>query len=430
MVEMSHRAEQIALLAQRWPEVAVVVAEAAAPREVVRVEDGVQPTLRIDGIQLCSAWEPEAEARWQAQQVPADARRVRVYDVGQGHVIAELLRRTSIEALEVVLLAPAAFRASLAVADHLGWMRDPRVILRCARPDDRPEAPFVVCPAGLRLAESAAFPLRDRLVLTLSAPYQAAHARRYDLEFREALAQEGAIASGDAVDWFDSRPGGRAVVAAAGPSLGTQLEWLKKHRSEVTLVAVNSAARPLFAAGIVPDFVVAVDGLPILERHLTLDEPHRAIAEHVPLIHAVGVAQGALRAWPGPRFATRLSAARFDVLQVPRARLWCSGTVTHAACDFAVRLGARELVLLGADFGFPGGNSHVAGAPEERGIDELGRRFTVADGYGGQILTNVTFLGYARDLDDWLAANPEVRAWKRGRAGAALSHAAWMHDDV
>ncbi len=416
---------QIDLLERRWPNLADSLGELDPPDDATWVTGVPHPTLRVNGIQLCGAVDPAAEARLQAAAVPLDAPHVTVYEPAQGHLPRVLLERPALARLEVVLLAPAAFLLGLDRLDHRDWLGDRRVLLRRAREDEHPRAPYALSPAGLRLAEPGAKHLRDQLVLQRASTFQRANAQKWDDQLAAALLANAELlrTSRDADDLAGRHPATRAIVVASGPSLKDQLDWLRNVRADHVVIAVNSALRPLRAAGITPDYVVAIDAHPALAAHVA-DVPAT-----VPLVHGVAVHGDLLRAWPGPRFATRLSGPRYEALPTPRGRLWSAGTVTHTACALARHLGAQELVLLGADFSYPAGRTHLAGAPAASDLVDEGRRLKVTDGLGGEAPTDVNLLGYLRDLDDWLGAHPDLRARKRGREGAAMRNAPWMDDD-
>ena len=427
---MSVREANIALLQERWPELADELAEVAPSQEAELVSGVPHPTLRIDGVQLCGAVDPEAEARLQAASVPVDATDVRVYDPAQGALPRALLLRERVQRLEVILLAPAAFLTSFEIVDHTTWMRDARVELRRARPDERPRAPYAYSPGPLHIAEPSAWLLRDALLLVGAASMQAQQIAAREAEFSKRLVENADVlrASEDMQKLVGTGKGRRAVVAASGPSLSDELAWLTRCREDVTLIAVNSALRPLLEDRLVPDFVIAVDEQPTLAAHLRIASEWTEACEHVPLVHVVTLAREAIVAWQGPRYAARLDLPRFQSLAKPVGKLWCSGTVTHSACDLARQIGASDLVLLGADFGYPNSRSHASGAPDAAGVNADARRLRVADGLGTDIATDVNLMGYLRDLDDWLGAHPEFRAQKRGRSGAAMRNAPWMND--
>jgi hypothetical protein len=430
-------ARQLAWLDTHAPDVAAAVVRAPPHAEVVEVAGVPRRTLRIDGIQLCGAVRPDDEAALQAQRIPPGARTATVYGVAQGDLPRVLLRRPELQRLEVVVLEPGALREVLTRFDQAGWMQDPRVRIRVPTADERPLAPWALAPAALRLADPAAWTLRDQLVLALGLAYQQRGFAYLDDQLHERLVANAELLAtdGDVAELFGRASGRRVVVAGSGPTLANEAAWLRAHRETVTLVAVNSALRPLLLADIVPDVVVAVDGHENLVRHLACPpalapEAWAILLAPVPLVYAPALHPDALRGWPGPRYATLLSSRRYDPLEatLPRGRLWCAGTVTQTALDLAARMGATDIVLVGVDLGYPDDRTHAEGAVAAVTVPAHERRYTIEDGLGGAIRSDVTLIGYLRDLEDWIADRPHLRVRKRGRAGARMRGAPWLDD--
>lgn len=388
-------------------------------------------SVAVNGIQLASAYNRAAEARLQIRAIAEDAPRVTVYGVGLGDVPAALLEREALCELRVVVLSVPEL---LGLLEHgnAEWLADPRVELRLAR-DVPPviEKPFAALPPAIRLADRDAVPLRDALILELSADHQKAYFEALDAplraridENRERIRHDGTVASLFGAAGARSR----AVVAAGGPSLLKTLPWLSRVRDDVFLVAVSTALRPLEAAGIVPDVVCMIDPKPELMRHVSvLDDLERY--REVPLAYLPLVDPDVLDAWPGPRLSFYSSHARFDAIkrELSRPTLFVSGTVTHPATDLAVRSGAKEVVLLGTDFGFPNGRTHASGAAYERKLGEHeGRLFTVVDGHGDTIRSDVSLIGFLRDLEAFIANSPHTRFFVGSRDGACIAGAPWL----
>jgi hypothetical protein len=192
--------------------------------------------------------------------------------------------------------------------------------------------------------------------------------------------------AGDVADVADLCRGVPAIVAGAGPSLNrnlAELAALGDLRERAVFIATDTALRPCVAAGVRPEFAVAVDASDANARHLIdlpegLDTwlvaeasvaPHALhgfdrlllwrVGEHEPwpLLREAGVSRGVLRVW---------------------------GSVLTAAADLALRLGCDPIVFIGADLAYTNGQPYCRGtvydadwAREEAqglALDEVWRR--------------------------------------------------------
>ena len=411
--------ENLRLLQNRAPKLAAAIRNTSPPSIEISPH-GDAGALVVDGIHLESAIDPAAEAEVQIANISEQASDVWCFGVGGGAAIARLLSRPDLRRLHLVPIAYHSFLALL-TARPLPWLSDPRVDLtdRDAVPPQTLPSPRVAFPACLRLAEPHR--LRDELLLDLASDHSAAHLRAIEQD-RLGHAREHARRfpqARDVAELFGTRAGASFTIAAGGPTLSDAFEDLRQHRSATTLIAVTTALAPLEKADIVPDFVIAVDPLPWIAAHLEKLE-HRERLREVPFIHAVDVHPNAIGLWPGPLYAAYITDPIMDGLRKerPLGTLYCSGTVVHSAADFAVRLGAHRVRLLGADFSFPGGATHAAGATYARAT--FGPKYTVLDGQGREIPTNIQFLGYLRDLERYIAARPHVRFSRGSTRGAAI----------
>jgi hypothetical protein len=217
---------------------------------------------------------------------------------------------------------------------------------------------------------------------------------------------------------FGTRAGAELAVAAAGPTLAEGYAELCARAH--ALVAVDSALKPLLAAGIVPAWVVTQDAHAEGMRRV-FDVPRVDLARTA-LVYFPETPRAVLAAWPGPRFAARGASELERGLPDPRgcARLFASGSVLHPAVDLAVRLGAARVVLHGADFALCGGASHVAGSAWQFDWARTGASAWVLDAAGARVPSLPNLVGYLRDLERYLEGRPEVEFVSRSARGAAI----------
>lgn len=156
-----------------------------------------------------------------------------------------------------------------------------------------------------------------------------------------------------------SLPGTTVNVAAAGPTLADRLPHIAAD-AKSPLVAVDTALPVLAAHGLRPHLVVSIDcQLPTYHHYLTAGFPRVPVAAELSLPPSLFA-----------RLSTRRPVRSDHPLHALLSRLGLElpyvdargGNVTQAAVDLAVRLGARDVVVFGADFSYPDGETYPRGS--------------------------------------------------------------------
>src|SRR5688500_9262099 len=131
--------------------------------------------------------------------------------------------------------------------------------------------PLIVNPVLARIAPAATERARAVLAqLQFSAGANATARRQHGARYLlNTLKNLGALArEGDVAALAGAAPGVPAIVVAAGPSLDANIDALREVGEHAIIIAVDTALRPLLAAGISPHVVVAVDPTEANGRHL------------------------------------------------------------------------------------------------------------------------------------------------------------------
>lgn len=175
----------------------------------------------------------------------------------------------------------------------------------------------------------------------------------------------GMLAGHDVRGLTDAYVGVPAVVVAAGPSLDAAYPHLAHLQHRALVISVDTALRPLLAAGIEPHLAVGLDPSPLNARHYRdLPDCH----------HTWLVAESALDPTAANRFASRTCWFRVadhhpwpwlmsHGLDVGRLDVW--GSVLTAAYQVAVLAGCNPIVFAGADLAFTGGQPYARGTTYE-----------------------------------------------------------------
>jgi hypothetical protein len=208
-------------------------------------------------------------------------------------------------------------------------------------------------------------------------------------------------------------------VVAAGPTFDEVADWLKSRVSGAIVIAVNSSVLPLLHKGIVPNYVVAVDPAEALVEHFGGLGSTDALTD-VPLVYPPGLHPRVLKAWPGTFVKTNLTVPVYRDLcpNDPKGQLFVSGTVTHAAVDLAVVMGAGRVYLVAADFCFPSARSHARAASSSAAVS--GPKMFTIDGMGRSVSSTLNLVGYRDELARYVTRVSGVEFLRVGRRGAVI----------
>lgn len=409
--------QHLAIIASRWPALATILSQ-TQPLSSASILEGHCGTLLVDGIQLTSRHDRISEAQQQANSLPIKPH-LNVYGVGLGDLPRILLQRPTLTQLNVFIMNRALFLLTLTLLENEDWLQDPRVCLALAADEDEIRLPFFALPAELRLAEDAASGIRDRLIREISLPHTNRRYEQHLPALRQRLADNRHLLKrdGDVASLFGRAPGRQALVIGAGPTLKShlpRLQALQCQPERPLLIAVDTACRALFAHGIQPDWVVSIDHL--------IDEEKLPPAD-CGLVYFPLVPTGTLMAWRGKRLAAYSSSPLYQPLRksLPKALLYSGGSVIHPAVDLAVQMGCRDVILLGADFAFPGGETHTGWAVGALNTTLEQAKHWVLNGHDQRIRTNISFTGYRIQLERYIAAHPGVCFWNGSREGARIA---------
>jgi SAM-dependent methyltransferase len=292
-----------------------------------------------------------------------------VIGIGAGYLLDALERVNAPTRVLAIEPAPATVRAMFARRDWTRWITSGRLTLLVGPAYAGAAEAWRLFPAGVEHAPSIASPwLNAWPALAAEGRAVAAHilsgvqanaearrqfAGRYLTQTIENLGVIGR--EGDVTALRDALAGVPAVVVGAGPSLDRRLDLVRDLSDRAVVIAADTATRPLRAAGVRVDLVVAVDPSETNARHLVgLDlEPAAwlvaepsvapvafrafagrtftfAVADHEPWpwLHDAGVTRGALKAW---------------------------GSVLTTAFDLALWAGCGPIVFVGADLAYSRG---------------------------------------------------------------------------
>lgn len=431
---MTTAEQNSAIFRDRWPDIWEWICDDLPDHDVRWEETSQAKTLVVNGFHLSSAYDPIAEARTQAAVAPPSASHVRIIGVGVGHLPRALLERPSLEHLEIIIISRLAFYRACAELDQSDWLTDPRVTL--VRGDQLERVPWPVCvnPSALRLADQDCTNLAGRLYERLNTSYTAQILEQNPtIQERIRTAGPRIASAGDVAALFGKVTDGEIIVALGGPTLNDHLEWLAhRQRGGTPIIAASTAVKPLLAAGISPDITIAIDPWDGPEAHLTGTQ--RALRGR-PLIVYPMVKPVVSATWQGPVLVAYPEGApggeqRVQALATtyPRGRLFSGGSVAHSAVDLARKMGAKTIVLAGADFSFAGtSQSHARGAAFAEEVPGTATD-TVINGHGQRVQTQANLKTYLYALEDYIAHHQECQYILLDRRGARIQGTTYLDE--
>ncbi len=351
------------------------------------------PELRAEGktVLLHSRFDPVKEAgRLLADFDPQEYDLVIVFGVAFAYHLEALLPRLRPDATLLALERRAGtLRAAMASRDLGALLADRRVRL-AVDPDEEALVSLLSSASSYRItfithrgsfqADPAYYNNLVRLVKASLSRKEVniATLARFEKSWSANIARNiNAIVAGPGAGAFFGRFAGvPAIVAAAGPSLSMSMDFIRANRDRAVIVAVDTSYRILRKHGVEPHFCLSVDAQLVNARYFECDTRTRAVLVADPTVHPAVLrlfrsrAAVAGMAFPMMKWIDEIAGGRGELAY--------GGSVSTNAYDFARRLGASPIVLVGQDLAFTGGRAHARGSYlEEEVYLRVGRLWTM-----------------------------------------------------
>lgn len=154
------------------------------------------------------------------------------------------------------------------------------------------------------------------------------------------------------------------IIIAAGPTLDSKINFLRKNRENLFVFATDTAFLSLEKQGIVPDAVISIDGQMISYKHFVKKPDEKTLFIFDLMANPSAVRQikkytdniiFSVTNHPFEQFCAETAPESFIKADAS------SGTVTIAALDFALKAGFSKIKIFGADFGYLNGKPYAKG---------------------------------------------------------------------
>ena len=163
--------------------------------------------------------------------------------------------------------------------------------------------------------------------------------------------------------FFDKYKNIPAVIVSAGPSLEKNIRKLKEMKNKALIIAVDTAMKPLFSHNISPHFVITIDPQKKNSKYFRNVDFKDSV-----LISESSVDKEAIDSFNGAIYFVNsiFPLAKYFMEELGnRGDITTGGSVSTAAYDFAIRIGANPIIMVGLDLSFPNYQTHIKGSYHE-----------------------------------------------------------------
>ncbi len=154
-----------------------------------------------------------------------------------------------------------------------------------------------------------------------------------------------------------------AIIVSAGPSLEKNIRKLKEIKNKALIIAVDTAMKPLFSHNISPHFIITIDPQKKNSKYFRNVNFKESV-----LIAESSVDKEAIDSFNGAIYFINsiFPLAKYFMEELgDRGDITTGGSVSTAAYDFAIRIGANPIIMVGLDLSFPNYQTHIKGSYHE-----------------------------------------------------------------
>lgn len=220
------------------------------------------------------------------------------------------------------------------------------------------------------------------------------------------------------IDCFNSGISENCIVVAAGPSLDSQMDYLRNMQGKKMIISVGTVFSKLMKAGIRPDAVAIMD-----PQERTLHQIDGLQDETVPMFIATTAYHGFAENYKGDKYLVHTKGeadiCRLHSWPVEENSYFCGSTVMTLAVRCALILNAREIELVGVDLAYPGENSHAKDTMDYEIVNKKNMILVEATN-GGKVYSTPAFIKYIYELEDIIKENKKVKFINGSDIGAKI----------
>ena len=329
----------------------------SSDRYSTRVVKGKDQTLSVNGIQLSSRHDRLAQSLKLASSVSEESSEVHVYGFALGDVIPILASRKNVNRICVHILNLEIFKLVLSYIDLDEIISSKVELLYGENTDGKIYPDRVVIVPAIILADDLNLKLAASLDSTLDFNFTRDEVLKTRDEINERIQSNIDFIKNDrdVSDLFGIAKNQKIAVVASGPSLESGMELLADlKRNNVLVVAVDTSGRSLSNGKISADYVVSID------KNIKCEHVNCSAFSEASLVYFPMLSKDVIQHFSHRYIAYGTGVAYTEIRSsYQHSVLFSSGSVLLPAVDLAVKMGAGEIFLFGADFAYSGGKTHA-----------------------------------------------------------------------
>lgn len=186
------------------------------------------------------------------------------------------------------------------------------------------------------------------------------------------------------------------LLVAAGPSLESVINELKKLNGRVRIFAVGRSLKFLMKNGIKPDMICIIDPQDIVY----FDQLKGFENLSIPLCFLSTACNLAVKTYNGPKYMF-YNEEHEGTIKINTGR-----SVATAVLDIAIKTKANPIIFIGQDLAYLNNKTH-SGIPEQEKVNEINYK-TVLGVNGEQLVTTEGLLSFKRWIEREVQQNPSV----------------------
>ncbi|NFR87434.1 MULTISPECIES: 6-hydroxymethylpterin diphosphokinase MptE-like protein [unclassified Clostridium] len=212
------------------------------------------------------------------------------------------------------------------------------------------------------------------------------------------------------------------VVISSGPSLGKNIQYLKKYKDKCIIICAARSVFELLKNDINPDFICAID-----PGNISLRLFKQSIKLEFPMVVIEQVNKDIVKNYNGKKIyiLNSLKNTMESIYGEEFVSIPVGGSVAHLATGFAVLLGAKNIIFIGQDLAFTDNKYHSELSSnknliEEETILEKNNIFYVEGNVEEKVLTNNSFLIFKTWFEIFIENNKNVNFINSTEGGAKI----------